>query len=499
MCLGEAMDRQECLSHFGATIVKPAPLIIAFGILAVLVALVWYTEENPPETGEQKPEIISVEEDDIVRVTISRPRKDTITLQRGEDGEWHFGEPYTFPVGESPVNTMISNLASMNADRLVDEQVRNWAPYGLDGAGELEVSAVVKQEQPGDDKEGEKEAEEEEAAQKTYRVIFGNDTPTGGGVYARLEGESRLFTVFSYVKGGFEKEIFDLRDKKLLQVEEDKISRVTVNVGRRSIEFGKSGDDRWQILRPKPMRADNFTVGDLVRSVRTAGMVSVLEEGGEPSRKYRFRRPFAIAEIVDEAGAHTLTIAKSNDDSYYAKSSDLGGVYEVSSTMAEGLDKPLEDFRNKKLFDFGFKEIAALALRDGDTRLRVEKKDNKWVLSSEGDRELDSEKVQTVIDSLRSLAATGFPSDDAADQSKYGLDQPAIEAEVTVADGESSEKVLITEAANDRVYAAREGQPTTYEVEKSAAEEIQRAIQELPREEDESEGEGAEPEEDSEG
>ena len=477
---------------------KLVKLLIAVGIFAVLGALVWYTEENPPETGEQKPEIISVEADDIVRVTISRPRKDAITLERGEDGEWQFGEPYTFPVGESPVNTMISNLASMNADRLVDEQVRNWAPYGLDGAGTLEVSAVVKQEQPGEDEEGEKEAKEE-GARKTYRVVFGNDTPTGGGVYARLEGESRLFTVFSYVKSGFEKEIFDLRDKNLLQVEEDKISRVTVNVGRRSIEFGKSGDDRWQILKPKPLRADNFTVGDLVRSVRTAGMVSVLEEGGEPSRKYRFRRPFAIAEIVDEAGAHTLTIAKSKDDSYYAKSSDLGGVYEVSSTMAEGLDKPLDDYRNKKLFDFGFKEIAALALRDGGTRLRVEKKDEKWVLSSQGDRELDSEKVQTVIDSLRSLAATGFPSDDAADQSEYGLDQPAIEAEVTVADGESSEKVLITEAANDRVYAAREGQPTTYEVEKSAAEEIERAIQELPRKEDEPEGEEAEPEENSEG
>ena len=154
-----AIDKQDCLPHCGATIAKPAPLIIAFRVLAVLGALVWYTEENPPETGEPKPEIVSVEEDDIVRVTISRPRKDTITLQRGEDGEWRFGEPYTFPVGESPVNTMISNLASMNADRLVDEHVRNWAPYGLNGAGELEVSAVVKQEQPGEDEEGEKEAE----------------------------------------------------------------------------------------------------------------------------------------------------------------------------------------------------------------------------------------------------------------------------------------------------------------------------------------------------
>ena len=117
--------------------------------------------------------IISVEEDDIVRVTISRPRKDAITLERGEDGEWRFGEPYTFPVGESPVNTMISNLASMKADRLVDEQVRNWGPYGLDGAGALEVSAVVKQEQPGEDEEGKKKGEDGEVEPKTYRVVFG--------------------------------------------------------------------------------------------------------------------------------------------------------------------------------------------------------------------------------------------------------------------------------------------------------------------------------------
>ena len=476
---------------------KPVPLLIAVGILAILGGLVWYTEENPPETGEEKPEIVSFEEDDIVEVTISRPDKEPITLRRGEDDEWRFGGVYTFPADESTVKTMVSNLASMNADRVVEEQVRNWGRYGLDGAGTLEVSAEVKQEQAGEDEEGEKEAEEGEVEPKTYRVVFGDDTPTGAGVYARLAGDPRLFTVFSYVKNGFDKEVFDLRDKKLLQVDEDKISRVTVNVGRRSIEFGKTGDDSWQILKPKPVRADNFTAGDLVRSVRTAAMVSVLEEGAKPSGNYSFRRPFAIAEVVDEAGAHTLTIAKSKDDSYYAKSSDLGGVYEVSSTMAEGLDKPLEDFRNKKLFDFGFKEVAALDLRLGDTRLRVEKKDDKWVLSSEGDRELDSEKVQTAIDSLRSLAATSFPSDEAADQAKYGLDQPAIEAEATVAEDESSEKVLISTVSNDRVYAAREGQPTTYEVEKSAAEEIQRAIQELPQEEQESEDEEAESEEES--
>ena len=228
-----------------------------------------------------------------------------------------------------------------------------------------------------------------------------------------------MFTVFNYVKSGFEKEIFDLREKKLLKVDQDKISRVTVNVGSRSIEFGKSGDDAWQILKPKPLRADNFAVGDLARSAHNAEMVSVLEEG-EPSGEYSFASPFATVEVVDEAGAHTLTIAKDSEDKYYAKSSDLEGVYEVSSTLPEALDKPVDDFRNKKLFDFGFVDPGSVELRDGDTRLTIAKQEDKWLLSSDGDRELDAEKVQTLLDALRGLTAKAFTSDEQADQAKFG-------------------------------------------------------------------------------
>ena len=447
---------------------KPMPLLIAVAVLAILGGLVYYTEENPPAFGDDKTPIVDVEQDSIQKVIVTRPDKDPIELQRGEDDEWAFGAPLTIPADQFSVNSMVSSLASMDSDRVVEENVINWAPYGLTGQGTIQVEAEV---------------EEGEDA-KTYRVIFGGDTPTGSGVYARLDGDPRLFTVYSYVKTTFEKEVFDLRDKKLLQVDEDKISRVVLNGAAGSIEFGKTGDDAWQILEPQPLRADNFTVGDLVRSVRNAEMMSVLEEGDEPSGKYDFSKPAAAVEVVDEAGTHTLTIATDSDDNYYAKSSDLeGGVYEVSSTMAEGLDKKLEDFRNKKLFDFGFKEIAKLELRDGDTRAAVEKKEDKWRLTSEDDRELDSSKVQTVIDKLRDLTAKSFTSDNKTDLGKYGLTAPIIEAKVALTEG-GGDEVMISSPEEDLVYAARAGQPSTYEVEKSAVEAIQQAIQDLLQQEE---------------
>ena len=314
-------------------------------------------------------------------------------------------------------------------------------------------------------------------------MIFGSKTPAGANIYARLEGDPRLFTVYQFVKNGFEKEVFDLRDKRLLRVADDKISRLVLKTSEGSIEFGKTGDDAWQILQPQPLRADDFTVGDLVRSVRSAEMMAVAEQGDDLAG-LDFSRRTAGVEVTDEGGVHTLTVAKGTDDKYYAKSSDLeGGVFEVSSTMAEGLDKKLEDFRNKKLFDFGFKEIARLEMRDGDTRVAVGKREDKWLLTSEDERELDSGKVQTAIDKLRDLTAKSFTSDNEADLSKYGLTSPLIEAKVELTEG-SGDEVMISSPENDLVYAARAGQPSTYEVEKSAVEAIQQAIKDLLKQEE---------------
>ncbi len=447
---------------------NPMRLLIAVGVLAVLAGLVYWSEENPPAADDDTTPIVELAADDVQAVTVERPGHDTIAVQRGEGDKWTFAPPLTIPADDSSVALLLNNLTPMNADRVVEQEVTDWRPYGLEGeAWALRVDVKAKKDE----------------AEKSYRVLFGSDTPTGAGVYVRLDGDPRLFTVLNHVKSGFEKEVFDLRDRKLLKLDPDKVSRVTVNVGPRSIEFGKSGAEDWQILKPAPLRADNFAVGDAVRAVQNAEMVAVLGEV-EAAGKYSFDRPAVTVEVVDEAGAHTLTIAKGSPDGspngsgekHYAKSSDIEGVYEVSSTLPEALDKPVEDFRNKKLFNFGFVDPASVQVRDGDTRLAIEKREDKWVLTSGGDRELNSEKVQALLDDLRGLSVKTFTSDSQPDQARYGLGTPVIEAEVVQANGAATEKVIITAPEAERVYAAIPGQPSTYELEKGDVEGLRNNI-----------------------
>ena len=62
---------------------------------------------------------------------------------------------------------------------------------------------------------------------RSDELLIGDDTPTGSGAYAKLAGNPRVFTVASFVKTSLDKTPDDLRDKRLLTFDSDKITRVS--------------------------------------------------------------------------------------------------------------------------------------------------------------------------------------------------------------------------------------------------------------------------------
>ena len=437
---------------------KANPLVIAAVVLALLGGAVWYTRENPPPDDDAAPKIVDLEEDDIRSVTLRRSGEDAIEMVRGDDGEWEFGGELEIAADDTSIDLLVSSLASLNAERVVSENVAEWGPYELE-APALSVSYEIEGGGGG--------------------VQFGRDTPTGSGVFARLDGDPRLFTVYTYNKTSFEKSVFDLRDKRLLRLDEDSISGIAVETKSRTIGFAKEDGD-WRIVQPFEARADGFTAGDLSRAIRTAEMTEVLAEDAEGGT-YSFGQPRATVSVTDASGTHELVVAQEGD-TYFARSSAQAGVYGVSSTLAESLGKELADFRNKKLFDFGYADPARVEVRAGEKAVAIVHSEGKWSLESDDGRELEGEQVQTLLDRLRNLTATDFPSDSAADQAGYGLDAPAIEAAVTP-EGEdpATEKVRVSSADQAAVYAAREGEPSTYKVEQAAVQNIVRSVDDILR------------------
>jgi len=131
--------------------------------------------------------------------------------------------------------------------------------------------------------------------------------------------------------------------------------------------------------------------------------------------------------VADAGGNQTLEVRRDKTRTA-TPGVPRGGTYKVASDLADTLDKNLDDFRNKKLFDFGFSDPSKVELKT----VTYVKSGDKWLA---GAKNMDNTSVQNLIDKLRDLSATKFP--------EKGGGEPVFEARVTSGDGKRWKKSLL--------------------------------------------------------
>ena len=419
---------------------KPKGLLIAVVLLAVLGGLVWWSNRKEAAKASKgtdtSTKILTIPDDQFQEIRIKKVTSEVINLSK-ETGKWRLTEPKALAADQDAVSSVVTNLASLNADKIIEEKADDLKAYGL---ADPTLVVTVKR------KDG-----------KSEEVLIGDDTPTGSGSYAKLPNDARVFTISSFVKSTFDKRPDDLRDKRLLAFDQDKITRVELQAKGQTVEFGKDAQNEWQILKPRPLRADSSAVNGLIDKLRDAKMDVTATD--DAAKGFAAGTKIAVATVQDAGGTHTIEVRKDKDKNYFAKGSAVEGMYKIATDVGDALDKGVDDFRNKKLFDFGFSDPSKVDVKGGS----YTKSGDKWM---SGSKTMDNATVQTLIDKLRDLAATKFPA--------AGGGEPVFEATVTSNNGKRVEKVTIRKQGT-QYFAQRENEPSIYELDAKAVEDLQKA------------------------
>jgi hypothetical protein len=424
-------------------------LMAAALVLAALAAGLYFSNKQksaeaakPP--ADASPKILALSENDITKVDLKKKDAPETVLQRTNAGKWQLTEPKQFMADQDTAGQLVNSASSVASDRVVEDKASDVSAYGLKSPG-LEVDLTTKNG-------------------KTSKLKIGDDTPTNSGAYAMLEGDPRVFTVASYVKSGLDKSVNDLRDKRLLTFDQDKLSRVELIAKKQDIEFGRD-KDQWQIVKPKPLRADGLQVEELIRKLKDAKMdLSVSDEDAKKAATaFASGSPVATVKATDASGTQTLEVRKSKDD-YYAKSSAVDGVHKVTADLGAGIDKGLDDFRNKKLFDFGFNDPTKIEMHDNGKTYAFQKTGEDWFSNG---KKMDGISLQAFLDKLRDFSASKFVDFTA-------VATPVIDLTVTSNDGKRVEKVLISKQGSDYV-ARRENEPSLYGLDAKPVDELSKA------------------------
>jgi hypothetical protein len=221
-----------------------------------------------------------------------------------------------------------------------------------------------------------------------------------------------------------------------------------------AVEFGKNGQNEWQIVKPRPLRADGSAVDGLVGKLKDAKMDLSAEDAG---KQFAAATKVATVTVTDAGGTQTIEIRRDKEKNVFARSSAVEGLYKTNPDLAEAVEKGVDDFRNKKLFDFGFSDPGKIEVK-GTAYTKV---GDKWTANG---KTMDNASVQGLIDKLRDLAASKF--------AEKGGGEPVFEASVVTNGGKRTEKVSISKQGT-QYFAKREGEPSIYEVDSKSVEDLQ--------------------------
>jgi hypothetical protein len=420
-------------------------LLVAAVILCLLSAAVWWAKRHPESAAATTPATATVKLADIPQAQVQEidlKKKDgsTLTIKR-DNNKWAITTPEALPTDQDAVNGIASSLNPVSADNVVEDNATDLSKYGLN-APSLTVTVH--------EKNG-----------KSDEIYFGDDVPAGSLVYARAGSASKVYAVSSSTKTSFDKSANDLRDKRLLTFNSNQLTRIELASGKSDVEFGKNNQNDWQIIKPQPYRADNFQVEELLRKLTDAKMdlSGNAEDVKKAQAAYASGQPVGVAKATDGAGTQTLDIRKNKDD-YYAKSSVAKGAYKVSADLGKEIEKPLEDFRNKKIFDFGFSDPTKIEVQQGPSDKVYIRSGSDWKLNGQT---MDAGSIQAFIDKLRDTSATKFVDS--------GFSSSTVAITVTSNDGKRVEKTEFSKGP-DGYIARRANEPALYQLDAKAVNDI---------------------------
>jgi hypothetical protein len=442
---------------------KFLPTLIALVALAATWGAFTYYDkhkgsEKPAAETTNQEKIFSLDAQHIQSITF-KPRDGDAFSCRREGGKWTITDPRHLDVDQGNFSGILNSLTTAAIDQVADPNPASLKDFGLDPPSfTLEITT--------------------DAKPQSFTLLLGDDTPTSGGLYAQVSGSPRVFTLSSYLKSSLEKKMFDLRDRRALTLEAEQLQKIAVEYKGTHWTLEKNPEGIWDLVLPPSVRADRFTVDGLVSQLRGLTMQTIAAEDKKKNGDYGLGSPELHLELTGSGGTQTIVVGKKEKDSerYFATNSALDPVFTLNSEFVTQFKKDQADLREKDLFSFSAFDVKRAELDTPKGHWVFQRQGNQWKQTAPKSRNVNSDKMDTLLTHLRDLRADSFPK--GGNLADFGLAKPAYRFSIQYGDKNATE-IVEAGKSGDHVYARKTTDPLPSELPKTALDDVEKSLGEL--------------------
>jgi len=418
--------------------------IIACLILLLIIGYFFIFEKGETKKENQESKLFPhIKKEDISSMKFVYPDS-TIILSKESEDWFLIKNDKKYKADSFTLSSIIDSFINLRVDSYVSNDDNNLSEYGLEQP-RVEVYANIEN--------------------KLYSIKIGGESPVGSGVYLISDSIPGVkFINSSLVWPFLDRKFNDLRDKEIINLDEDSISEVKFEAGNFNQGFIKK-DGIWTGDNiPEYIDINHLEIEGIVRSFSDLRVVGFENDEPEGLSKYGLDKPTAVLTIIEGERniEYTFGNKKENTD-YYMKLSGGESIYLVSLHNFNQLPKKIDDIRITKLFDFRGDGITSIKIEKRKNTFVIIKKDNEWFIEdTEG--QIDQSKISELITELISLEVAEFVEDNPKDLEKYGLKNPEIT--LTLNDS-TSYFLLVGNKRDEQVYTKKSEKDSVYLIDKN--------------------------------
>jgi hypothetical protein len=432
-------------------------LLAALGVLLALSAYVYFVEirggEKEKKNKEESEKVLVFEKDQVVGLVLTHGGE-RIRLQKLQ-GKWRIVEPVPTAPDADAVDQLLASLQGMRISHdlgtLPDARSFNLIPPSV--SVELETSRP----------------------KPVPPLQLGDDSPTGGGSYARLGDRGKILVV-SGSESVKNASLFSLRDKNLLKFDATKLSALTLGQAKEEVSLAKKGG-KWVLSAPWVAPAEDSTVSDLVSALERLSISEFVDEKPSPDllKKHQLSPPRLRARLHGEEWKidPELAFGEADSGSLFAIHPSSGALVKVPDSIEAKLKTSAKDLRRKEILPFAQWDLGRFRIT-GAAPGPIELKRNPesgWDRISPAPGPAAGEAVDQLLKDLTDLKAEDFLDRPTRSLSAYGLEPPGVKLELWKQGDEGKQPSVLHIGKSDgrgRIYLKDDAWPSVIEVREEA-------------------------------
>ncbi len=367
--------------------------------------------------------------------------------------QWKLTRPVALAADAETVIEFLDKLGSAKVKEFAAEAPPSLASFGLERPVRVSLHT-------GKDKE---------RANKS--LLFGR-VEDKKGVYAMRAGETSVLLLPEDVWTALPRTVAAARNKTLVEVDRDKVTRVELTSPRGNVTLAREGN-RWRITAPESVPADPVEAGAILSKVRELRAQAFITDDAAGIPRY-LSTPEVRLSLTQEGAPAPITILlapsperRGGQPSAYAAVAGRGPVVLVEGKALADLGRSVTDLRDRTLLaDLTPKDVRRLRVRAGGQSMLLERTgDTEWTVLEPARGAAKSGRVEDLLYALRALRWKEIAAPRGEEPARYGLDAPAFEVSLFRPDGTEIATVLIGKREGERAWVRTKASPAIYAVE----------------------------------